>query len=62
MLPLSSQMYALGRSVEVTPGGDVKGGVENHSEYLTNFDLYCAACKQKPNTKKEGTRQQKKSD
>lgn len=55
-------MYALGRSVEVTPGGDVKGGVENHSEYLTNFDLYCAACKQKPNTKKEGTRQQKKSD
>ena len=55
MLPLSSQVYALGRSLEVTPGEDVKGDVENHSEYLTNFDLYAAACKQKPDTKKEGT-------
>lgn len=55
MLPLSSKVYALGRSLEVTPGGNVKGDVENHSGYLTNFDLYSAACTQKPDTKKEGT-------
>jgi len=48
-------VYALGRTLEITPGGDIKGDVENHSEYLTNFDLYSAVCKQKPETEKEGT-------
>lgn len=44
--------YGLDRSLEVTPGEDIKGDIKGyHSGYLTNFDLYSADCKQKPNTK-----------
>lgn len=37
--------YVLLADHSKSPEGDIKGGVENYSEYLTKSDLYSAACK-----------------